>query len=103
MKPGFRGKLLLGFFGLLMFQGLITFLWFSHAMKSSVLDEIKNRGLSTGTSLAVGLVEPLLAMDYLRMKTIMDETTRLDNDIFIPLSWTRTAISWPIPLKMGSR
>jgi two-component system NtrC family sensor kinase len=82
MKPGFRGKLLLGFFGLLMFQGLITFLWFSHAMKSSVLDEIKNRGLSTGTSLAVGLVEPLLAMDYLRMKTIMDETTRLDNDIF---------------------
>lgn len=82
MRPGLRGKLLLGFFGLLLVQGLITFVWFSHAMKSSVLNEIKNRGLSTGTSLAVGLVEPLLAMDNLRMKLLLDETTRLDNDLF---------------------
>jgi len=82
VKPGIRGKLLLGFFGLLMFQGLITFLWFSHAMKSSILDEIKSRGLSTGTSLAVGLVEPMLAMDYLRIKALLDETTALGNDIF---------------------
>ncbi|WDP89003.1 MAG: PAS domain-containing protein [Desulfobacter sp.] len=82
MKPGFREKLLMGFFGLLLVQGLVIFLWFSHAMKASVLDEIKNRGVSTGTSLAVGLVEPMLAMDYLRMKVLMDETTRLGNDIF---------------------
>ena len=82
MKPGFKGKLLLGFFALLMVQGLVLFVWFSQAMKASVLDEIKNQGLSTATSLSVGLVEPLLAMDYLRMKLLVDETTRLSNDIF---------------------
>ena len=82
MKLGFKGKLLLGFFVLLMVQGLVIFFWFSQAMKASVLDEIKNQGLSTATSLAVGLVEPLLAMDYLRMKLLVDETTRLSNDIF---------------------
>jgi len=82
MKLGFKGKLLLGFFILLMVQGLVIFFWFSQAMKASVLDEIKNQGLSTATSLAVGLVEPLLAMDYLRMKLLVDETTRLSNDIF---------------------
>ena len=82
MKPGFKGKLLLGFFVMLMVQGLVIFFWFSQAMKASVLDEIKKQGLSTGTSLAVGLVEPLLAMDYLRMKLLVDETTKLSNDIF---------------------
>lgn len=82
MKYGFRKKILLGFFTLLLVQGLVVFLWFSHVMRASVLDEIKNRGLSTGTSLAVGLVEPMLAMDYLRMKVLVDETTRLGNDIF---------------------
>nr|WP_320191398.1 ATP-binding protein [uncultured Desulfobacter sp.] len=82
MKLGFKGKMLVGFFVLLMVQGMVIFFWFSQAMKASVLDEIKNQGISTGTSLAVGLVEPLLAMDYLRMKLLVDETTRLSNDIF---------------------
>ncbi|WP_321494587.1 ATP-binding protein [uncultured Desulfobacter sp.] len=82
MKLGFKGKLLLGFFTLLMVQGLVIFVWFSQAMKASVLKEIRNQGLSTATSLAVGLVEPLLATDYLRMKLLVDETTRLSNDIF---------------------
>ena len=82
MRYGFRQKILLGFFALLIVQGLVVFIWFSHVMKASVLDEIKNRGLSTGTGLAVGLVEPMLAMDYLRMKMLVDETARLGNDIF---------------------
>jgi len=82
MRPGFRGKIYLGFFSLLLLQGLVIFVWVSHVMKTSILNEIKNRGISIGTSLSVGLVEPMLAMDLLRMKVLVDETVRLDHDIF---------------------
>jgi len=82
MKPGFRGKIYLGFFTLLLVQGLVIFVWVSHVMKSSIQNEIKNRGISIGSSLSVGLVEPMLAMDFLRMKVLVDETVRLDHDIF---------------------
>ncbi|HKK90976.1 MAG TPA: ATP-binding protein [Desulfobacteraceae bacterium] len=81
MKPGFRGKIYLGFFTLLLVQGVMIFAWVSHVMKGSIQDEIKNRGLSIGNSLSVGLVEPMLAMDFLRMKALMDGTVRLDQDI----------------------
>ncbi|WP_022669313.1 ATP-binding protein [Desulfospira joergensenii] len=82
MKLGLRGKIYLGFFFLLLVQGLVIFAWISHVMKESMLDEIKNRGASIGNSLSVGLVEPMLAMDFLRMKVLVDETVRLDQDIF---------------------
>ncbi|OQY50417.1 MAG: PAS domain-containing sensor histidine kinase [Desulfobacteraceae bacterium 4572_89] len=82
MKLGFRGKIYLGFFSLLLIQGLVIFFWISQVMKSSMLEEIKNQGISTGRNLSARMVEPMLAMDFLRMKVLVDETVELSDDIF---------------------
>lgn len=82
MKLGFRGKIYWGFFSLLLIQGIIIFFWVSHVMKESMLEEIKNRGISIGVSLSARMVEPMLAMDFLQMKVLVDETVHLGDDIF---------------------
>jgi two-component system NtrC family sensor kinase len=82
MKLGFRGKIYLGFFTLLLIQGLVIFFWVSQVMKNSMLEEIKNQGISIGRSLSARMVEPMLAMDFLRMKVLVDETVQLGDDIF---------------------
>ncbi|WP_304511637.1 ATP-binding protein [Desulfobacula sp.] len=82
MKLGFRGKIYLGFFSLLLIQGLVIFFWVSHVVKGSMLEELKNRGISIGISLSARMVEPILVMDFLRMKVLVDETVQLGDDIF---------------------
>ncbi|MBC2705399.1 ATP-binding protein [Desulfobacula sp.] len=82
MKLGFRGKIYLGFFSLLLIQGLVIFFWVSHVVKESMLEELKNRGISIGISLSARMVEPILVMDFLRMKVLVDETVQLGDDIF---------------------
>jgi PAS domain S-box-containing protein len=82
MKPGFKNKIYAGFFSLLLIQGLVLFFWVSHVMKTSLLQEIKNRGISIGTTLSARMVEPMLAMDFLRMRVLLDETVQLEPDIF---------------------
>jgi len=82
MKLGFRGKIFLGFFALLLIQGIVMFFWISQVMKESLLQEIKSHGHSIGISLSARMVEPMLAMDFLRMKVLMDQTVQLDDDIF---------------------
>ncbi len=72
----------MGIFSLLLIQGLVVFFWVSHVMKESILEEIKNRGITIGISLSARMVEPLLAMDFLRMKVLVDETVQLGDDIF---------------------
>lgn len=81
IKQGFRTKIYLGFFVLLLIQGMIMFLWISNVMKESLLQEIKSHGHHIGISLSARIVEPMLAMDFLRMKVLMDETVQLDSDI----------------------
>ncbi len=82
MKLGFRRKIYLGFFALLLIQGIVMFFWVSQVMRESLLQEIKSHGHSTGISLSARMVEPMLAMDFLRMKVLMDQTVQLDDDIF---------------------
>jgi hypothetical protein len=82
MKLGFRGKIILSFFSLLLIQGLVIFFWVSHVVKDSMLEELKNRGSSIGIRLSARMGEPILAMDFLRMKVLVDETVQLGDDIF---------------------
>ncbi len=82
MKLGFREKIYIGFFSLLLLQGLVIFFWVSHAMEDSMLREIKNREVSIARILSARMVEPMLAMDFLRMKVLVDETVKLGDDIF---------------------
>ena len=81
MRLGFRRKIYLGFFSLLLVQGLVIFFWVSHGMKQSMLEEIRNRGVLLGINLAARMVEPILTMDFLRMKVLVDETVLLSDDI----------------------
>lgn len=81
MKLGFRSKIYAGLFSLVLIQGLIIFVWISQVMKTSMIEEIKNRGISNGISLSARIVEPMLAMDFLRMKTLVNETVALEEDI----------------------
>ena len=82
MKLGFRKKIFLGVFALLLIQGAVMFFWVSQVMRESLLEEIKSHGHSIGISLSARMVEPMLAMDFLRMKVLMDQTVQLDHDIF---------------------
>ena len=82
MKLGFRSKIYLGLFSLLLLLGIVIFFVVSMIMKEALLEENRNRGISIGSTLAARMAEPILAMDFLRMKTLVDETVQLSDDIF---------------------
>lgn len=82
MKLGFRSKIYLGLFSLLLLLGIVIFFVVSIIMKEALLAENKNRGISIGSTLAARMAEPILAMDFFRMKILVDETVRLSDDIF---------------------
>ena len=82
MKLGFRSKIYLGLFSLLLLLGIVILFVVSMIMKDALLEENKNRGISIGSTLAARMAEPVLAMDFFRMKTLVDETVRLSDDIF---------------------
>jgi PAS domain S-box-containing protein len=82
MKLGFRSKIYLGLFSLLLLLGIVIFFVVSMIMREALLEENRNRGISIGSTLAARMAEPVLAVDFLRMKTLVDETVQLSDDIF---------------------
>jgi two-component system, NtrC family, sensor kinase len=82
VKLGFRSKIYIGILSLLMLQGIVIFVVVSRIMTESLLEENRNRGISMSVNLAARMVEPILAMDFLRMKNLVDETVQLSDDIF---------------------
>ena len=82
MKLGFRSKIYLGLFSLLLLLVAVILVVVSMITKEALLEENRNRGISIGTILAARMAEPVLAMDFFRMKTLVDETVRLSDDIF---------------------
>jgi PAS domain S-box-containing protein len=82
MKFGFRTKIYLGMLSLLLLLGVVIFFVVSKTMKEALLQESHNRAISVAGNLAARVVEPMLAMDFLRMKNLVDETTQLSDDIF---------------------
>ncbi|MDY6792905.1 MAG: ATP-binding protein [Thermodesulfobacteriota bacterium] len=82
MKLGFQSKIYLGLFSLLLLLGMVILFVVSMIMKEALLEENRNRGISIGSILAARMAEPVLAVDFLRMKTLVDETVQLSDDIF---------------------
>ncbi len=82
LKFGFRTKLYLVMLSLLVLFGILMFLMVGKIMREALLEENRNRGISIATNLAARAAEPILAIDFLRMKNLVDETTRLSDDIF---------------------
>ncbi len=81
MKLGFRSKIYLGMLPLILMLGIVIFFVVTIIMKEALLEENRNRGISMGINLAARVAEPVLAMDFFRMKALIDETVRLSDDI----------------------
>jgi len=81
MKLGFRSKIYIGLFSLLLLLGTIICFVVIRIMTNALLEENRNRGISIGNNLAARIAEPILAMDFLRMKNLVDETLTLSDDI----------------------
>jgi two-component system NtrC family sensor kinase len=82
MKLGLRSKIYFGMFSLLLLLGIVILFVVSRVMTESLLEENRNRGVSIGVNLSARITEPILAMDFLRMKTLVDKTVQLSDDIF---------------------
>ncbi|MBW1707748.1 MAG: PAS domain-containing protein [Deltaproteobacteria bacterium] len=81
MKLGFRSKIYLGIFFPLLLLGVVILFVVTMIMKDALLEENRNRGISIGINLAARVAEPVLAMDFFRMKALVDKTIGLSDDI----------------------
>lgn len=85
----FRTKITLGVTLMLIFCGLSIGLILSAMSSKALLEEGKKRGLALASGLAFRLAEPLLAMDFLQMKNLIDNVHgQYDDVIYIFLTDT---------------
>ncbi|WP_211248474.1 two-component system sensor histidine kinase NtrB [Desulfobulbus elongatus] len=77
----FRTKITLGMALMLIFSGLSIGLLLSAMSSRALLDEGKKRGMALSAGLAFRLAEPLLAMDFLQMKNLIDNTHHQYGDV----------------------
>jgi PAS domain S-box-containing protein len=61
--------------------GVLSALFASRIASTAMLEEIKKRGLSLGLSLSSRIADPMLAMDFLRLKNMVDEVKESSDDI----------------------
>jgi two-component system NtrC family sensor kinase len=82
MKLAYRSKIYGGLCFLLMLFGGVIYLAASRILSQALLEENRSRGLLIASNLAVQATEPILAMDFLRLKDLVDETVHLDRDVY---------------------
>ncbi len=80
-RLSFRSKIILGITALVLAFGLVSALLVSKIASRAMLAEIKKRGLSLGASVAARTPDPMLALDFLRLKNMMDEAKESSDDI----------------------
>jgi PAS domain S-box-containing protein len=80
-KLSFRNKIIFGITAVVLAFGLLSALFVSNVATRAMLGEIKKRGLTLGLSLASRVVDPMLALDFLRMKNMVDEVKESSDDI----------------------
>ena len=77
----FRTKLTLGMTFMLVFCGLGVGLILSAMSSGALLEEGKKRGMALTSSLAFRLTEPILAMNLLQMKNLIDNVDKQYDDV----------------------
>ncbi|GAB6192171.1 two-component system sensor histidine kinase NtrB [Desulfocastanea catecholica] len=77
----FRTKITLGMTFMLVFCGLGVGLILSAMSSSALLEEGRKRGMALTSGLAFRLAEPILAMDFLQMKNLIDNVNNQYNDV----------------------
>ncbi|WP_028574000.1 ATP-binding protein [Desulfonatronovibrio hydrogenovorans] len=68
----FRTKITLGVAGMLVFCGLGIGIILSNMSSKALLEEGRKRGMALTSGLAFRMAEPILAMDFLQMKNLID-------------------------------
>jgi two-component system, NtrC family, sensor kinase len=81
MKLALRSKIHIALISLLLLFGVGIYVIASRIMSQALLEEYKDRGLLITSNLAAWAVEPMLTMDYLRLKNLVDEAVRSNNDV----------------------
>jgi hypothetical protein len=66
---------------ILLLLGVSLALIISRTASRALLNESKERGITSAMHVAVRIGEPLLAADYLRMKDLVDKAIRTSEDI----------------------
>lgn len=77
----FRSKLIFGITAVVLIFGVLSAFWVSRVATNAMLGEIKKRGLSLGLSLAPRIADPMLALDFLRLKNMVDEIQESSDDM----------------------
>jgi PAS domain S-box-containing protein len=80
-RLSFRSKIILGITAVVLVFGLLSAIFVSRIATQAMLGEIKKRGLSLGLSLSGRAADPLLALDFLRLKNMVDELKESSDDI----------------------
>ncbi len=77
----FRSKLIFGITAVVLVFGVLSAVFASRVATNAMLGEIKKRGLSLGLSLSGRIADPMLALDFLRLKNMVDEVEESSDDI----------------------
>ena len=77
----FRRQIILGITAVVVVFGILSALLVSRMATNAMLEEIRRRGLSVGLSLAGRIADPMLALDFLRLKNMVDEVIESSDDI----------------------
>ncbi len=80
-RLSFRSKIILGITAVVLVFGVLSALFVSRIASQAMLGEIKKRGLSLGLSLSGRIADPMLALDFLRLKNMVDEVKESSDDI----------------------
>ncbi len=78
----FRTKIYGGIVSIVLLTGLLIAVPVSQIVSRSLSDDYRKRGVSMAVSLAKRGEDPILAMDFLRMKSLIDEAVGSGEDIF---------------------
>ena len=81
MKFGFRGKIYAGIISIVLLSGLLMAFSVRTVVSTALSRECKQRGVSLAVNLAARSEDAMLAVDFLRMRNLIDEIVNLGPDI----------------------
>lgn len=81
IQVSFRTKITLAMISILLIFGIVVVLTTREVASKALYEEHRKRGVSIALYVAERIVEPLLAMDFMRMKDLIDEVVKTNEDI----------------------
>ena len=81
LRLKFRTKIILGISGIMIFMALLLTPSVSQMAASALVKESKKRGLALAEGLAIRAVDPMLTMDLLRLRNIVDDVQTMGGGI----------------------